>query len=326
MSNWDNPSNGGTNGGWPAPPPGGPSAGNQWQPGQKPKGADGTFALAPLTVADVLDLTFSLLRKSWRQILPLVLLYAVPAGVLSGISAAVQDDRSFNYGFFGNAFSGDSNLSGSTVVVFIILTLLSVVLSVAFKPFIQGAITRLIAAEYLGREMQAKEALLGVKPLFWRFLLAYILVYLILGFGFVLLLLPGIAFGVLLTAVTPVIAIEEEKVGNAIGRSWALMKLRFWSYLAIRFVMYLIAFVASLLVQVVPIGLAFLFFALNIDALGAVFMALGSVFGELIAMPIGAIVVTLIYFDARVRFEGFDLQMMAARIPQSTTSTSNELP
>jgi hypothetical protein len=45
-------------------------------------------------------------------------------------------------------------------------------------------------------------------------------------------------------------------------------------------------------------------------------LALASILGNLVGTPIIASVATLIYFDARIRQEGFDIQVMADELAQ----------
>ena len=42
--------------------------------------------------------------------------------------------------------------------------------------------------------------------------------------------------------------------------------------------------------------------------------AIGEILPALVTMPLVAIVATLVYFDLRIRNEGFDLQMIAAEL------------
>jgi hypothetical protein len=48
-----------------------------------------------------------------------------------------------------------------------------------------------------------------------------------------------------------------------------------------------------------------------------VLLAAGAVLTALITQPIVAIVATLQYFDLRIRFEGFDLEVIAAELAAS---------
>ena len=45
---------------------------------------------------------------------------------------------------------------------------------------------------------------------------------------------------------------------------------------------------------------------------GWLFLAVGGALNALIVTPIAAITATLLYFDARIRTEGFDLEVIAA--------------
>jgi hypothetical protein len=47
---------------------------------------------------------------------------------------------------------------------------------------------------------------------------------------------------------------------------------------------------------------------------GWILSAIGEILPALVTMPLVAIVATLVYFDLRIRNEGFDLQMIAAEL------------
>ena len=47
---------------------------------------------------------------------------------------------------------------------------------------------------------------------------------------------------------------------------------------------------------------------------GWILAAIGEILPALVTMPLVAIVATLVYFDLRIRTEGFDLQMIAAEL------------
>ncbi|MDQ1402447.1 MAG: hypothetical protein QOG03_763, partial [Actinomycetota bacterium] len=47
-------------------------------------------------------------------------------------------------------------------------------------------------------------------------------------------------------------------------------------------------------------------------------IGLGSGLATLLTVPIVAVVATLVYFDARIRTEGFDLQMIAADLARGS--------
>jgi hypothetical protein len=319
LGNAPNSSEGGWGGQSPPPPPQG---GHTWAPGQgqPPNGRSGgrEFALGPLTVADVLDLTFALMKKTWRQLLPAVLAYAVPAGIIEGIQSGYRQSHTYKFnGAFTSSFSyftSTSHLSNTARAAVLIAGFVGLVIAFGVRPYVQGAITRMVASQYLGRPMKAKEAFVGVKPRYWTFVGASILVAFCTLGGLLFFLVP------LFMAVIPIIAIEDESAGNAMGRSWALMSRRYWTYFLIWFVMGIIASISAIVVELIPALIAVGCYAAHLGAVGALFTAVATVLGGLVALPISAIAATLIYFDSRVRNEGFDVQMMAARIPPSSTN------
>jgi hypothetical protein len=184
---------------------------------------------------------------------------------------------------------------------------------------VQGAIVRLVAANFVGREMTPKEAFNGVKGMWLTFVGASIMVTLATIGGLIGFIVGAFVVAVLFTAVVPIIAIEEEGVFNAMGRSWALMKRGFWRYFGARTAFFFINSLVSVAVIAIPFFIAYMFYDANLDAIGVIFSAIGTVLSSVVVFPIGAIAATLIYFDARVRFEGFDVQLMAARLPQAST-------
>jgi hypothetical protein len=284
--------------------------------------------LRPYTVADILDLTFQLMKSNWKKLAIATLVFALPAGIISAISDAARNvGGSGSEIFFGNSFSfygrfgADSSLSGGRLAIVGICGVLSLLISLLLQPLVQGAITRLVAANFVGRDMGPKEAFDGVKSMWLTFVGASILVPLATLGGLLGLIVGALAVWVLFTAVIPIIAIEEEGVFNAMGRSWALMKRGFWRYLGTLLALFVVRFLISIAVILIPGGIALILYSANLDAVAVVFGAAAAVLSSLVVFPIAAIAATLIYFDASVRFEGFDVQLMAARLPQSSAPT-----
>jgi membrane-anchored glycerophosphoryl diester phosphodiesterase (GDPDase) len=123
---------------------------------------------------------------------------------------------------------------------------------------------------------------------------------------------------------TPALVLEQLGVMRSLRRSWALTRGRFWRTLGV-------LFVASLIVGFVQQVLAFGFQIVG-AALGVAFTAtvdgqggevgfiivvfavtvVGSLLASLLAQPFLAAVGALLYTDARIRKEGFDLALVRA--------------
>jgi hypothetical protein len=141
------------------PPTGDAGSGQNFAaPFQAPdhKFAGRTLDLRPLTVADILDSTFYLMRRYWKQLGIAALVYAVPAGAIQALQRAATSsgdsrfiDDSSSLSIFTNITNTSADLDGSRLAVAAICTILLVVISIFLQPFVEGAVTRQVAAAYL---------------------------------------------------------------------------------------------------------------------------------------------------------------------------------
>lgn len=305
----------------PTPPPTEPPVFQPPSQSHEPKRGP-RYVLRPYTVADILDLTFGVFRDNWKLVGVLALLAALPNGLITAAISAVEGTAGGEFSQVGIArefqdlFAPAEDLSATREALALILSLLTFAVAILWQPLIQGAITRAVAARFVNVEVTAKQAFNGARKLWLPLIGASILTALCTFAGVFALFIGMVIVWVLFSAVTPALIIEEDGVFNALGRSWALMKRRFWAYLAVRLIMMLLTSIAAFIVVIIPLGVSALFYNLELGPIGFVFMTLGYLLAEVVVFPIVAIAVTLMYFDARVRFEGFDVQLMAARLPQ----------
>ncbi|HVF33060.1 MAG TPA: hypothetical protein VM933_08485 [Acidimicrobiales bacterium] len=304
--------------GWAPPPPQphSPTAyGGGYGPPPQPKGGDartGPLPLHPMSVGDVLDGAFKLLKANARTLLLVVAAFVVP---LQLVSAFVVRDQ-VSTGFLdllsdptiaeSQADFALGDLAGS---------LFTVALGLVTTPLIAGAVSRVCAASYLGRPIGAAEALSGTLRRLPALLAAAFLVLVAQGLGFVLCILPGIALTVLYAAVTPALMIEDLGPLEAMRRSWRLLKPRFWPVLGIVALAWLIASFLGNLLGGIPSAVG----ALLGGSLAWLWIGVGAVLASIVSAPITAIVDTLLYFDGRIRHEGFDLQVMAQDLDRGAT-------
>jgi len=273
-----------------------------------------------MLVGEMLDSTFKMIRLRWRDLAKIALVYALPALVIDLIVAALSDHSSSSFGTgtgfgFLGTFLGDIQSSEDNAAAGLISALGGLVLAVAVLPYVQGAITRLVAGTYLGRSLTSEEALRGVRPLWGTFAAANLLVMLATFGGVLALFVGAIVVAVLCTAVVPAIAVEEVSATRAMSRSWGLVKTRFWGYWGTLILAGILSILVTIIIMVVGLAAGALFGAIA-DPLGWLAVGLASMVGGMVGTCISAIIATLIYFDARVRNEGFDVQMMAARLDQ----------
>ncbi len=278
-----------------------------------PKGGDartGPLPLHPMSVGDVLDGAFKLLKANARTIVLIVAAVIVPTQLLSAF--AIREQASVG---FLNLFRDPTlvEAQGNTGLGSLAGSLLTAVLSLLTGPFIAGAVSRVVAASYLGEVIGPAAALKATARRFGSLLAASILVFLVEVFGLLFCIIPGALAFALYTAVTPAVMIEEIGPIQAMRRSWRLMRPRMWAVLGIAILARIIAGVLGNLLGAVP--------SVAATVLGGsfawLFIAIGGILSSLVSAPIVAIVATLLYFDGRIRNEGLDLQMMARDLERS---------
>lgn len=295
----------------------------------------GPLPLHPMTLPDILDGAFKLLRANARTVLTITAVFVVPIQV---VSAFLQRDL-----FGGQSFTdfvsdpSTADATDATNAGDVAATLVALAATVLVLPFVAGAVSRVVAASYLGQAVEAGEALRAAGRRWWSLVASWILVHLLealvwvvavvvavamiaagvegwpalVGLG--LLALAGLPWMVVAmawcVAVAPAIVVEDLGPVAGVRRSIGLLKPRTWATVAVALVG---GFLASILGQVLGVVPQTIGLGIGGDRGGWVLLAIGGVLTSIVTTPLVAIISTLVYFDARIRQEGFDLEMMAA--------------
>ena len=115
-------------------------------------------------------------------------------------------------------------------------------------------------------------------------------------------------------------ALLSEGIGPvaALGRSFRLVKGRWWPTFGALVVMNLLVGVISGIIT----GLltATLIASTASEATAAVISTIANTLSALVTLPISAAVLTVLYFDLRVRKEGYDLQLLARGVGQDPSA------
>jgi hypothetical protein len=117
-------------------------------------------------------------------------------------------------------------------------------------------------------------------------------------------------------ATSPSIVVEELGPIQGMRRSWGLTTRRYWPVLGTVLLAMLLVQMLGGIVSGVP---TFVALAIGTEW-GFILIAVGSVASSLITEPFSAIVFTLIYFDLRIRNEGFDLDLMSRDLARGDQS------
>jgi hypothetical protein len=291
-----------------------------------------------MTVGDILDGAFKLLKANAKTLFTIVAVFVVPLQLLA---AFAQRNVLGGAGFL-DALNDPSvaEAGAEQPVADQFLSLVVTFVNLLVLPFLAGAISQVVGASYLGEELGPGPALARTLRRAWALFASWVVVHVLELSALLALPVIGVVLAVLVegplravfvvfavvtvlagipaalgvmalsVAVAPAIVVEELGPIQGVRRSWSLLRRRFWPVLGIALLAGLISNVLGQVLGVVPT------FAGLIVGLewGWILVAIGAILTALVTTPIVAIVATLQYFDARIRFEGFDLQVIAAEL------------
>jgi hypothetical protein len=258
-----------------------------------------TPQLRPLSVGEMLDAGFRLFNARFMTLVLCVLVPVVPLTIVATALQASVDPNAFDLNSTEAADSGTA-LAGTLVAAAIQFAAASLAVAACFKA---------ISAAYLGERAGVGESLRYALGRVLALIVAYLLFVFIFAIGFILLIVPGIWIGTKLSMIFPAVVFERKGPFGAIGRSWSLTRGNFWRTLGTLVVVFLITFVLQLVLGGVVGGI------LGASDSGELTVAIVLTLVNLITLaltyPLWAAVSTVLYYDLRVRNEGFDLQLLA---------------
>jgi hypothetical protein len=271
-----------------------------------------TPQLRPLSVGEVLDASFKIVRQSFGTLAGCVLVVALPLNILNTLITASASDDAFD--FESNTTTGTGFANGTEIAG----TLLTTTLSLVLMSLASAACFRAVSAAYLGERATVGDSL--------RFAMSRLVPVVVLSFlyvlglipAFIALVIPGIWLAVAWSVSFP--ALLSERIGpvEALGRSFRLVKGRWWPVFGALVVMYVLVAVIGGILGV--LGAATLIAAVDSEVVAAVFVTVVNTLSSLITLPLTAAVLTVIYFDLRVRNEGFDLQLLARGVGEDASA------
>lgn len=117
---------------------------------------------------------------------------------------------------------------------------------------ILGSASLISAVKEIPKDWEIKEVIKEGLAKYWPFLFVSILTGLIIGLGFLFLIVPGIIFVVWFAFSTYVVICEDKRGFKALSRSRELVKGHWWSVAKRVFVIIIITFPLSMSAQFIP--------------------------------------------------------------------------
>lgn len=172
-------------------------------------------------LGEILSATFSFIRLHFKYLFKNILIIAVPIMLLSSYSIYLFYDNMFkniNQNYKPNPLGMMENMLFMMLAVGFAVLILNAVVVEYFR----------LSLEYDRKEIVPRLIIDGLKKRILRYLGMSILMLLMILIGSLFFIIPGIYLGVALSLVFFIIGIENTDIGDAISRTFTLIKGYWW--------------------------------------------------------------------------------------------------
>jgi hypothetical protein len=268
--------------------------------------------MRPRRVGEILDAAIKLYLGNARVLMGSAATVVVPLQLIVGLilASTYNDSHDISTGALTNL---GQTVTPAEAQARLGASAINEVVTLIGSAFVLAACVKALSDAYLGQPTSVRESLrFGVRRLLP--LIALQILY-VIGqvIGFVLLIIPGIWLYAAWSVHVPALVIEGAGPFRALGRSRRLVKGRWWPTAGA-------LLVASVMVgvigAVIGAGLGTLTIAngnASVALTVVVTVLIGIVSGVLL-QPFSAAVVTVLYYDLRIRHEGYDLELLADQL------------
>jgi ABC-type antimicrobial peptide transport system permease subunit len=240
--------------------------------------------LRPRSATEIVDAAFQLYRRAPLQLILAAAIVYVPWLILRLVFDLGVSDQLPSLATLLWIFAG-------TMVVY---------------SMVGGVVSLLASDVYLGRPLDVAAAFRSAASRFVTLIVTGVIRAFSIGVGMVLLVFPGVyALGAFF-AVTQTVVLEQNSVGKSLSRSSALSVGLKGHIIGTLFLIGIIGFAIS-----VGIGL------LSGVAQSKVIVNVVSTAVAIVLYPLFGLTETLLYYDSRIRKEGFDVEYLAGRPPSA---------
>ncbi len=280
-------------------------------------------SLQPMGFSDILDTMFSLYRNHFELFVRICGVYFVCGFVVNLLIGVATVSA---------AGSGEFNVAMVALVTGILSLISSVVLL-----FVIGGLVFGSTQIFLGKQITSNTAFKHMKRRFWHYLGSNLLYGLIVGVLTITLIgIPfAIFFGFRWIFCSLAAVFEEKSAVRALKRSSELVKGGWWRVFGMMIGIFLLVFFVQSILQFCLLFVLGLTQTMGgdgdfVEMLRSMFIPQMTTWKELVIysiqnflslaitclmLPVGVIGATLVYFDQRIRREGFDIEMRVTSEP-----------
>jgi hypothetical protein len=263
--------------------------------------------LRPLAFGEIIDTAIKVYMSRFQDLMRVVLVMVAPVqllGVLVQIS--VPTDEIVSTDEFGNSTFDGAAFAGSMAAFFAVAILGGIASHLA-----TASSLKIIADSYLGEQRTWRESLRFALDRFGSLLWLLILLFVLTALATLACIIPGIYFYVAWSVAVPALVMEDFRGMKALSRSRKLVEGFWWRALGLLLITGLLSSIIGGALGAVFVAL---FGAIGGSTLEYIGQGLGSIISAVITTPASAAVIAVLYFDLRVRKEGFDLELLARSV------------
>ena len=290
-----------------------------------PPAESALLRLRPRDVPGLFDQAVWLYRRNFRPFVGIAAVVQLPAALILALATSWLLDPTGLLDLSRQTLTESGNQQAFITATSDFISRLSLIgfisiLSSVLMAVAEGALARAIADRYLGRPVTVRGAYRAIRPqIIW--LIALVFVEMLASY--LLILLPlGIYVFVALSFVSQVIVIENTNVVAGIQRSWQLVRGQWWRVAGMTVLVYLISIIFTLPALVLGAVLPFL----GVPWVAQTFLSqFVSQTLTLMYVPAQLSAMTLLYFDLRIRKEGYDLEVALAERGPAVTGPATTL-
>jgi len=259
--------------------------------------------LAPMSVTQILDRTFSLYRQHWPRFLAIVAVVQVPISLIGLVAGIVMG---VSIGDTGAQMG--RQIEGAVIAALVIVAFVGFIVAILGHSLCNAALIRSVSESYLGGDVTVGQAYRTVLPRLVSIIVAAFLVGAVTMVGLLLCVVPGVFLMLWLCLTITAIIVEDVGPLQGMSRSKQLVSGNLGKVFVLGLLVMLISWAVGIAAQ-------FLGAPASPALIGAVpsivIRQLLSLAATVVTAPISATATVLLYYDLRIRKEAFDLEMLA---------------
>jgi len=264
--------------------------------------------LRPLQVGEILDAGIKVYVRNARTLMGLTALVVVPFQTLSAVIllSTVSTASEVPHGSFasiGTRSSAHSTSLGANAV----LTITSLLVT----SLTTAACVKAVSDAYLdhptGVAVSLRFALRRLLPVVWLEILTVVLLVL----AFIAFVIPGIWLYAAWSVATPVLLVEGTGAWRALSRSFRLVRGRWWATAGVLIVAEIMVGLLGAAVEALLVGV---FLSGGSVVVVVLLVSLAAAVSAVLTRPFTASIRTVLYYDLRVRKEGYDVELLAQQL------------